>query len=187
MNIEMQNINTIKPYEKNSRLHSDDQIMQIVNSIKKWGWTIPILIDEENTILAGHARFEAGKILEYEEVPCIKTTNWSEQQKKAYIIADNKLAENSTWDMGLYFNELKKLNDEGFDLSFIGIEENLNFESFKPIDNYTFTNSEIDDDDMQKGADNLSNTIQNYSDDRSDKYLDVICPECNHEFKVDGL
>ena len=73
------------PYERNSRVHSDEQIDQICNSIKEWGFTAPILIDEDDTVLAGHARLEASKKLELETVPCMVAKNWTDEQKRAII------------------------------------------------------------------------------------------------------
>ncbi len=114
-------------YDKNSRTHSEAQIKQIEASIQEWGWTMPILIDESGTVMAGHARLLAASNLDIEEVPCIVASGWSEAQKKAYVIADNKLAENAGWDAGLLaaeFCELKALEYDvgltGFTLDEIG-------------------------------------------------------------------
>ena len=159
------NISDLQPYERNSRVHSEIQIEQIKNSINQWGWTIPILVDENYVVLAGHARLEAGKQLNIEQVPCMIAKDWTEQQKQAYIIADNKLAENSTWDMGLFYTELKKLNDDGFDLKFIGIDDI----------------SDVSQSDIDKAQDK-QNEIGN-TDIHVQK---VICPKCMYEFEISG-
>jgi len=108
------------PYARNSRTHSDEQVNQIASSIKEFGFTNPIIIDEQGGIIAGHGRVMAAKKLGMKELPCIEATGWTEAQKKAYVIADNKLALNAGWDekmLSLEFDELKEL---GFDLSLTG-------------------------------------------------------------------
>ena len=87
------------PYARNSRTHSEAQVNQIAASIKEFGFTNPIIIDEDNGIIAGHGRVMAANKLKIDEVPCIQVTGWTKAQKKAYVIADNKLALNAGWDM----------------------------------------------------------------------------------------
>jgi DNA modification methylase len=111
------------PYARNSRTHSDEQVNQIAASIKEFGFTNPIIIDEDNGIIAGHGRVMAAKKLGIDEVPCIQVTGWTKAQKKAYVIADNKLALNAGWDeemLKLEFDELKELD---FDISLIGFSD----------------------------------------------------------------
>lgn len=117
-------IDSLKPYKNNPRKHSDKQIAQIVRSIKTFGFTIPILVDEKNQILAGHGRWLAAIKAGIKEVPVVQAENLTEAQKKAYIIADNKLAENSVWDTDLLSVELKgiALIDDNFDLSITGFD-----------------------------------------------------------------
>lgn len=110
----------LKPYAKNARKHSASQINQICNSIREFGWTMPILIDKEGMIIAGHARLEAAKSLGIVEVPCLVADGWSEAQKKAYVIADNKLTMNSSWDDALLLEEFSALRDLGFNLELTG-------------------------------------------------------------------
>jgi hypothetical protein len=118
------NIDLLKPYQKNPRRHSPRQIGQLAASIKTFGFTIPILIDENCKILAGHGRLLAAKELGLKEVPVVEVSNLTPAQKKAYIIADNKLAENSDWNQELLSCELKELLeiDLDFDLSVTGLE-----------------------------------------------------------------
>jgi hypothetical protein len=106
------------PY--NSRTHSAEQIAQIARSMAEWGWTMPILVDEGGTIIAGHARAAAARSLGFKEAPCMRAVGWSEAQKRAYVIADNKLTENGGWDMGLLGAELEALADMGFDTALTG-------------------------------------------------------------------
>ena len=120
MIINNKKITELIPYVNNARTHSDEQVLQICSSIKEFGFTNPILTDGDNGIIAGHGRVMAAKKLGIEEVPTIELSHLSEAQKKAYIIADNKLALNSGWDdamLSIEFAELKLLD---FDLDLTG-------------------------------------------------------------------
>ena len=107
--IEHLSIAELKPYPKNARTHSKKQVRQIADSITRFGFTNPVLIDNENTILAGHGRVEAAKLLVWKDVPCIRLEYMTPQQKRAYVLADNKLALNAGWDEELLAEELKEL------------------------------------------------------------------------------
>lgn len=117
------NIESLIPYARNSRTHSDDQIAQIAASIKEFGFTNPVLIDKENGIIAGHGRVLAARKLGLEEVPCIELSHLSDTQKRAYIIADNKLALNSGWDEDMLRIELEELKLDDFDVDLLGFDE----------------------------------------------------------------
>jgi len=112
------------PYVNNSRTHSDEQIAQIAASIKEFGWTNPILIDGENGIIAGHGRLLAARKLGHKEVPTIELSELTETQKKAYIIADNRLALNAGWDNEMLTIELNDLLADGFALELLGFDPN---------------------------------------------------------------
>ncbi len=116
-------LSQLKPYEANPKTHPPEQIEQIKASIIEFGWTIPILIDEDGTILAGHGRLEAAKELGFIEGPCIVARGWSESQKRAYVIADNKLTENGGWDSTRLRIELQRLDTDGFSLSLTGFSK----------------------------------------------------------------
>jgi ParB-like chromosome segregation protein Spo0J len=116
-------VDDLIPYVNNSRTHSDEQIAQVASSIKEFGFTNPILIDDNNGIIAGHGRLLASKKLKLDEVPCIILDGLSDAQRKAYIIADNKLALNSGWDIDKLHIELELLNDDDFDLLLTGFDE----------------------------------------------------------------
>jgi hypothetical protein len=105
---------------RNSRLHSDAQIEQIVASIRQFGWTIPVLVDEAGEIIAGHGRLRAAELLKLDDVPVMVATGWSDGQKRAYLIADNKLTLNATWDEALLSLELAELREMGVDLALTG-------------------------------------------------------------------
>lgn len=110
-------------YAKNSRTHSDEQVDQIVNSIREFGFTNPVLIDEDNEIIAGHGRLTAAEVLEIEKIPVIRLTGLTPKQKKAYRIADNKLALNAGWDMQLLAEEVSELVDSDFDIELLGFSD----------------------------------------------------------------
>lgn len=120
------------PYINNSRTHSESQIKQVAASINEFGFTNPIIIDEGNTILAGHGRLQAAQLLGMDKVPTQSVEGWSGAKKKAYIIADNKLALNAGWDFELLKIELDTIKSLDFDVELTGFDEgeilNLNLE-----------------------------------------------------------
>jgi DNA modification methylase len=118
--VERRAITALIPYAKNSRTHSDEQVAQIAASMKEWGWTTPILVDEAGQIIAGHGRVLAARKLNYTEAPVMVATGWTEAQKRAYVIADNKLALNAGWDNEMLSLELGELGSLGFDLDLTG-------------------------------------------------------------------
>ena len=111
---------SLVPYARNSRTHSPEQVEQIAASIREWGWTVPVLVDENDGLIAGHARVMAAKQLGLTEVPVMVAIGWSEAQKRAYVIADNKLALNAGWDEALLKVELSELQALDFDLGVTG-------------------------------------------------------------------
>ena len=122
MKIKNVGIETLIPYVNNSRTHSDEQIAQIAASIKEFGWTNPILVDGENGIIAGHGRLMAARKLGYKEVPVIELSELTDTQRKAYIIADNRLALNAGWDNEMLTIELNDLLADGFALDILGFD-----------------------------------------------------------------
>jgi len=144
------------PYVNNARTHSPEQVDQIAASIKEFGFNNPVLIDKKNGIIAGHGRVMAARKLELKEVPTVRLEHLSETQKKAFIIADNKIAMNAEWDEELLALELKDLDDVMFDLNLTGFDAaqinemfNVNdYDDFEPnvpdgekmpLSNMTFT------------------------------------------------
>ena len=121
--VERRAVADLVPYARNSRTHSDEQVSQIAASIKEWGWTVPCLIEPDGGIIAGHGRVMAAQKLGIKEVPCMVADGWTEAQKRAYIIADNKLALNAGWDDEMLKVELGELSDLDFDLSLTGFDE----------------------------------------------------------------
>lgn len=120
---ELRKVGALVPFARNSRTHSDEQVAQIAASIREFGWTNPILIDGDNGILAGHGRLLAARKLGMAEVPCIVLDHLTDAQKRALVIADNKLALNAGWDAELLSSELAGLGEDGFDLGITGFGE----------------------------------------------------------------
>jgi DNA modification methylase len=120
--IEWLDTSVLIPYAKNSRTHSDAQVAQIAGSIKEFGFNNPVLIDEDNGIIAGHGRVMAAQKLGLQAVPCIRLAHLTDTQRKAYVIADNRLALNAGWDDSMLTLELQELDKESFDLSLLGFE-----------------------------------------------------------------
>ena len=153
------------PYARNSRTHSPEQVDQIAASIREFGFTNPLLIDSDNNVIAGHGRLLAANKLGLAEVPTIELDSLSDAQKRAYIIADNKLALNAGWDDDMLKIEFEELTSVDFNLGLIG-----------------FSLNEIED--ITTGADFLPGTEddQGQLDELDPKYC--TCPECGVEFDL---
>ena len=156
-------ITDLIPYANNARTHSDAQVAQIAASIKEFGFTNPILLDGTNGIIAGHGRLMAARKLSLDTVPCIQLSHLSDKQKKAYILADNRLAMNSGWDTQLLTLELKSLDDEGFDLEMLGFDADELRELMSDVNFDPATEDE-----------------QGKLDELDPKW--IICPKCGSEF-----
>ena len=157
-------VSDLIPYANNSRLHSDEQVLQIASSIKEFGFLNPIIVDGDNGIIAGHGRVMAAKKLGIEELPCVDASHLTEAQKKAYVIADNKLALNSEWDYDVLRIELNILDDFGFDLDLTGFgADEL---------------AELSDDDMN--FEPATEEDQGQLDQLEPKW--ICCPKCGEEF-----
>ena len=162
MKIEQRPIKDLIPYINNSRKHSDEQVAQIAASITEFGWTNPILVDGDSGIIAGHGRLLAARKLKMDKVPVIELAHLSDAQKKALIIADNKLALNADWDHELLKIELFELDDLKYDLALTGFSvDELRIE-------------------MGFGADFEAGTEDDQG--KLDKIDPIICPSCGHEF-----
>lgn len=165
MKIINKNIYDLIPYINNSRTHNEAQVIQIASSIKEFGFTNPVLIDEQNGIIAGHGRIMAAQKLEMEEVPCIVLEGLTEAQKKAYVIADNKMALNSGWDEELLKLELQNLQELDFDLGLTG------FEDFE-ID-HLLNDEEINLDDFFEETETKEKEVKK-----------IKCPHCGEEIEI---
>jgi ParB-like nuclease domain len=130
--IEMWPVRKIKPYERNAMTHPDAQIADLVASMKKFGWTMPMLVEPDGTIIAGHGRFEAATSLRQKQVPVIVARGWSEVMKREYRIADNKLPRDAKWDPDKLFAELTELKELGsLEATGFTLRE---FEGLKPLE-----------------------------------------------------
>ena len=159
----MVGVDSLIPYVNNARVHSDEQVTQIASSIKEFGFNVPILIDKDQGIIAGHGRLMAAKKLGHKEVPCIRIEHLTETQKKAYILADNRIALNSGWDDDLLKLELQELQDSSVDLKSLGFSD----EDIKTIvDGVDFDPASEDD--------------QGKLDQLDPKW--ICCPNCGKEF-----
>jgi ParB-like chromosome segregation protein Spo0J len=147
----------------NARTHSEQQVLQIAASIKEFGFNSPVLVDGENGIIAGHGRVLAAKKLNLDEVPTIELKHLTKTQKKAYILADNRLALNSGWDNDLLALELGELSDDEFDLDLLG-----------------FDDTELNKFDNEINFDAGNEEDQGKLDKLDPKYIN--CPHCGKEF-----
>src|SRR4051794_39415061 len=118
--VERRPVAALVPYARNARTHSPAQVAQIAASIREWGWTNPVLVDEDSGIIAGHGRVLAAQKLGMAEVPVMVARGWTEAQRRAYVLADNRLAQNAGWDDEMLRLELGDLLLEGFDLGLTG-------------------------------------------------------------------
>lgn len=118
--VERRAADSLIPYARNARTHSEEQVAQIAASIREWGFTNPVLVDEDSTIIAGHGRVLAAQKLGLPEVPVMVARGWTEAQRRAYVLADNKLALNAGWDVELLRVEFADLGDLGVDLELTG-------------------------------------------------------------------
>ena len=154
-------VSDLIPYARNSRTHSDIQVNKIASSIKEFGFLNPVLIDKDNGIIAGHGRVMAAQKLGLEEVPVLQIGHLSETQKRAYIIADNRLALDAGWDEEMLRVEFAELADDGFNLELTGFE-------LGEITNINLDGESLTNDDDFKEVDI--------------EQMECICPKCGFEF-----
>ena len=155
--IELWSIERLQPYEKNARVHSKEQVGQIAASIVEFGFLNPILVDSNDGFVAGHGRLSAAKELALDEVPVVVLDHLTESQKKAYILDDNKLAENATWNEALLQEEIVALNLQDFDISVLGWDEDEIREIME------FDADETNNDDDSEGTRGLGEPIVSYN------------------------
>jgi len=151
--ITQKKVTELIPYVNNSRTHSDEQVAQIAASIKEFGWTNPILVDGDNGIIAGHGRLMAARKLGHKEVPTIELKDLTETQKRAYIIADNKLALNAGWDNELLMIELEGILADGFELELMGFDPS-------ELDNKSIDYDILDDEDLDGTMSDMANGVR---------------------------
>lgn len=151
--VEKWKISKLIPYARNARTHSDEQVGQIAASIKEWGWTTPVLVDEQGGIIAGHGRTLAAQKLGITEVPVMVAKGWSDAKKRAYVLADNKLALNAGWDNEMLALELEEIAELGFDLNLIGFDPS-------EFNNSAVDYSVLDGEDIEQQLDEMANGVR---------------------------
>ena len=142
--VETWELERLTPYARNSRTHSDAQVAQLAASIREWGWTTPVLVDDAGGIIAGHGRVLAARQLGMTTVPVVVAEGWSDAKKRAYVIADNKLALNAGWDEELLKLEIGELGELEFDLDLLGFDD----EELKGFDAPEGTEGQTDPDEV---------------------------------------
>jgi len=152
-------INDLVPYANNPRTHTDNQVTQVASSIKEFGFNNPILIDEGKGVIAGHGRLAAAKKLGLETVPTITLAGLTEAQRKAYVIADNKLTENSRWDYDLLSIEIERLKELDFELSELGFSE-VELEGICNSEPDMSILAELDDEELDQFEGDVKRAIQ---------------------------
>ena len=160
LNIEYRSLDSLVPYARNPRTHSEEQIEQIAASIREFGFTNPILLDNKQGIIAGHGRLAAAKKLDLKIVPCIDLSHLTEEQKRAYIIADNKLVLNGGWNEEFLRVELMELKELGANLQVIGFDQ-----------------MELADIMLGKDVE-----FKEYDESAADDVQIATCPKCGHTF-----
>jgi ParB-like chromosome segregation protein Spo0J len=161
MNIEHLPIAALIPYARNARTHSDAQVSQIAGSIREFGFTNPVLIGADNDIIAGHGRVMAARVLKLDTVPCIRLGHLNEVQRRAYVLADNRIALNSGWDEAMLALELTELLVDGLNLESLGFATDELDRLLNPPEPPVSSSVEVDVDSFEMGA---------------------KCPRCGFEF-----
>lgn len=188
LKIEQRNVSDLIPYAANSRTHSDEQVAQIAASITEFGWTNPILVDEQNNVIAGHGRILAAKKLGFDAVPCIVLDNLTGDQKKALVIADNKITDNAGWDTKTLIAELESLAD--FDFTNFGFSSDeldaLLNEVYTPEYTPNFSNIGVNENQLSRAADGMASQIEGLQSDKANRATEVICPYCAETFQYSG-
>ncbi len=167
--IEWKQTGELIPYSNNSRTHSEKQVQQVAASIKEFGFTNPILIDEDNGIIAGHGRLQAAQLLGMDKVPTIALEGFTEAQRKAYVIADNQLAMNAGWDLDALKVEVDRLTELDFDLDLLGFDDDVLADLINTI---------------EPNFDPATEEEQGQLDELDPKWID--CPHCGKEFDMRG-
>lgn len=160
--VEWLKTNDLIPYANNTRIHTTEQIAQIATSIQVFGFNNPILIDEHNGIIAGHGRYQAASQLKLEQVPIIRLIHLTDAQRKAFMLADNRIALNADWDRSFLSLELSNLKELDFDLELLG---------FNTDEITSLLNDEIPDVDFKSVDEKIADDVKL-----------VTCPACHHQF-----
>jgi hypothetical protein len=186
MELEEVKIVDLIEYEENARVHNDAQIGQLVKSIKKFGFCAPCLVDDEGVVIAGHGRLMAARQAGLDKVPVVRIKHLSPMQVKAYRVADNQLALNSNWDVGLLGMELSGLKDAGFDLDLLGFDPDISGLTFSPNLDPIMDSAEVSEDGLGNAELNRDQQFQALGSDKASDGIEVICPHCMQSFTFSG-
>jgi hypothetical protein len=183
-------ISDLSVYANNARLHPEGQIQSLASAIQRFGFTQPIVVNDKLTILAGHARFEAARRLGLDQIPCRVVSGLSAAEQKAYVIADNKISEESNWDYDILLDEISSIHGLNLDddlsrlLDFSGfIPETDSDTGFKPEANpskgvgLNVTGETIDREQQKLSG--------QYTDKAQQNLVSVVCPHCDESFTID--
>ena len=162
--VEYLGVADLKPFEENPNDHPADQVDMIARSIEEFGWTIPVLVDAENNVVAGHGRLMAAAQLGITEVPVIRRESWTDDQVEAYRIADNRIPEYSRWNFGKLAGQLEGLNKRGFDIQVTGF-------TVKDLESFQMPKDMLSEQDDQASPDEVKDKT-------------IKCPECGHAFEL---
>ena len=183
-------VEDLSVYAKNARVHPEGQIQSLASAIQRFGFTQPIIVNDKLTILAGHARFEAARRIGLGQVPCRVVSGLTAAEQKAYVIADNKISEESTWDYDILLDEISSIHGLDLDddlnrlLDFSGMMPEPEQEiSYKPITNPTQgAGLGVTDATIEREQEKLSNQFAGKSEQN---LVQITCPHCDESFTVD--
>jgi ParB-like chromosome segregation protein Spo0J len=184
--IQYRPVSELMPRVDNPRQHPVEQIDRLAASITEFGWTIPVLVDEDGAILSGHGRILAASKLQIESIPTMTARGWPDDKKKAYLIADNKLAEGSRWDTELLHLQLSELAAVDFDLDILGFDaaeiSGLTEGAYAPKLSPEKDGNMVSEDDIREANASL---IDRPKERAKQDLVRVICPHCAEEFLLD--
>lgn len=182
LKIELRDIDTLIPYANNAKVHSPEQVEEIAASIVEFGFNDPLSVDENNTLVTGHGTHAALKLLvsrgltQYQNVDCVILAHMSQRQKQAYILAHNRIAQNSTWDFAKLSDELNALVEADFTVDLIGFDE-------QEIDSLLKVDPSILPDDTQAPPAKTEEPVEDKPKrTRAKSKILHTCPNCKHEF-----
>jgi ParB-like chromosome segregation protein Spo0J len=184
--VELWDVAALAPYAGNAREHSPAQITAIAGSIRTFGFTIPLLVGEDGGIIAGHGRLLAAQELGMTQVPVIVAKGWTDEQRRAYGLADNRLAETSTWNLDQLRVEIAALTGDAVDLSVIGFDaaalEALTAGTFAPTVAGLLAPGRVTDEQVAAAQRRIAEHHRNAA---NQDLIDVMCPHCGESFKID--
>lgn len=175
---ELKSISWLHPHPRNARTHTEEQINQIVSLVERFGWTAPIVADETGVILSGHGRRLAALQMGLQRVPTVIVEGWTDEEKLAYMLADNQVALNAGWDVEELKVQLEELIDFDLDLSSLNFEIDDVETGFEPNLNPVTGGINVTDDDVEAARGRLEGRFKQ----ERQEIVDVVCPHCGEKF-----